>query len=114
MYNWVSCYFTPKLKELLESLYGQREGKPLPWCNYAHPGDPIAYPLAGVLPILLEASQNTVRVEDIITPSCGSFLIKFFRLSQTMLPLINGGDAHGSYWKSKEVAAAIAQAIQTV
>ena len=105
-----SFNLTPKLKELLESLYGQRDGKPLPWRNYAHPGDPIAYPLAGVLPILLEGAQNTVRIEDVVLP--GNFLMKPF--SQTMLPLINGGDAHGSYWKSKEVAAAIAQAIQTV
>ncbi|MCY7393365.1 MAG: hypothetical protein LH647_18285, partial [Leptolyngbyaceae cyanobacterium CAN_BIN12] len=101
---------TPKLKELLESLYTQRQSKPLPWCNYAHPGDPIAYPLAGLLPILLEGAQNTVRVEDVMSP--GNFLMKLF--SQTMLPLVNGGDAHGSYWKSKEVATAIARTIQTI
>ncbi|MBM0742369.1 hypothetical protein JOY44_12190 [Phormidium sp. CLA17] len=104
-----SFNLTPKLKELLETLYGRRDGNPLPWRNYAHPGDPIAYPLAGVLPILLEGAQNTVRIEDIVVP--GNSLMKLF--SQTMLPLINGGDAHGSYWKSKEVAAAIAQTIQT-
>ncbi len=104
-----SFNLTPKLKELLESLYGRRDGKPLPWRNYAHPGDPIAYPLAGVLPILLEGAQNTVQIEDIVIP--GNCLMQLF--SQTLLPLINGGDAHGSYWKSKEVATAIAQAIQT-
>jgi hypothetical protein len=103
-----SFNLTPKLKELLESSYTQRRGKPLPWRNYAHPGDPIAYPLAGVLPILLEGAQNMVQIEDVMTSS--NFLMKPF--SQTMLPLINGGDAHGSYWKSKEVASAIAQAIQ--
>ncbi len=104
-----SFNLTPKLKELLESLYTKRRGKPLPWRNYAHPGDPIAYPLAGLLPILLEGAKNTVQIEDIVIPS--NFLMKPF--SQTMLPLINGGDAHGSYWKSKEVATAIAQVIQT-
>lgn len=105
-----SFNLTPKLKELLESLYTERQSKPLPWCNYAHPGDPIAYPLAGLLPILLEGSQNTVQIEDIVIP--GNFLMQPF--SQTMLPLINGGDAHGSYWKSKEVATAIARTIQTI
>jgi hypothetical protein len=104
-----SFNLTPKLKELLESLYKQRQSNPLPWRNYAHPGDPIAYPLAGVLPLLLEGATDTVRIEDIVTPA--NFLMKPF--SQTMLPLINGGDAHGSYWKSKEVATAIAQTIQT-
>lgn len=104
-----SFNLTPKLKELLESIYAQRRSKPLPWRNYAHPGDPIAYPLSGLLPILLEGAQDTVQIEDIVIP--GNFLMKPF--SQTMLPLINGGDAHGSYWKSKEVATAIAQAIQT-
>ncbi|MEX0268092.1 hypothetical protein AB3R30_03015 [Leptolyngbyaceae cyanobacterium UHCC 1019] len=104
-----SFNLTPKLKELLESIYAQRRNKPLPWRNYAHPGDPIAYPLAGLLPILLESAQNTVQIEDIVIPT--NFLMKPF--NQTMLPLINGGDAHGSYWKSKEVATAIAQAIQT-
>jgi hypothetical protein len=104
-----SFNLTPKLKELLSSLYLRRQSKPLPWCNYAHPGDPISYPLAGVLPVLLEGAQNTVNIEDIVTS--GSFLMKPF--SQTLLPLINGGEAHGSYWKSKEVASAIAQVIQT-
>ncbi|PZV16383.1 MAG: hypothetical protein DCF22_05330 [Leptolyngbya sp.] len=104
-----SFNLTPKLKELLESLYTQRQGKPLPWRNYAHPGDPIAYPLAGLLPILLEGAKDTVQTEDIVISA--NFLMKPF--SQTMLPLINGGDAHGSYWKSKEVATAIAQTIQT-
>jgi hypothetical protein len=45
-----SFNLTPKLKEFLEKLQ-EKLHKPLPWKNYAHPGDPIAYPLKGVIPL---------------------------------------------------------------
>ncbi|UBF26690.1 hypothetical protein K9N68_01405 [Kovacikia minuta CCNUW1] len=102
-----SFNLTPKLKELLESIY-KPTGKPLPWRNYAHPGDPIAYPLEGVMPLLLRESSNKVEIEDII--SLTNPLMQPF--SQSLLPLLSGGEAHGSYWKSKEVAKTIAEVIQ--
>ena len=102
-----SFNLTPNLKELLESLY-RVTGEQLPWLNYAHPGDPIAYPLAGVMPLLLEEAQQYVRINDVITGGN-----PFFRLfSQTLLPLIKGGEAHGSYWKNQDVSTAIAKAIR--
>jgi hypothetical protein len=100
---------TPNLKLLLESLYKRTNNQPLPWRNYAHPGDPIAYPLEGVMPLLLGDDIDKVQTEDIITAS--NFLMQPF--SQSLLPLVNGGKAHGSYWTSQKVANTIAQVISS-
>ena len=51
--------FTPKLREFLEKLQ-TKTTKPLPWKNYAHPGDPIAYPLEGI--ILIHRSMLIVSM----------------------------------------------------
>ena len=104
-----SFNLTPKLKELLEKLQ-QKMQKPLPWKNYAHPGDPIAYPLKGVIPLFLNLpkAQNLVDVEDIMSPS--SWLGSLF--GQTILSIINGGKAHASYWKEPKVAQMIGKVIR--
>ncbi len=100
---------TPKLKEFLEKL-SERMQKPLSWTNYAHPGDPIAYPLEGVIPLLLEdPNQNLVNVKDIMSPS--SWLGGIF--GQSILPIIHGGKAHGSYWTERKVAQMIGKVIQS-
>lgn len=99
---------TPKLKDLLENLHNSRQGA-LPWRNYAHPGDPIAYPLEGVMPLLLNESTTLVQIQDVITEK-GNFLARSF--SQTLAPLLSGGDAHGSYWKNETVAKTIGEAIR--
>lgn len=101
---------TPKLKEFLEALQNKMK-KPLPWKNYAHPGDPIAYPLEGVLPLFLEleSAQNLVNIEDIMSPS--GWMGKVF--SQSTLSIINGGKAHGSYWTEQKVAQAIGNVIRS-
>lgn len=104
-----SFNLTPNLKDLLESL-ARLTGKPMPWRNYAHPGDPIAYPLAGVIPILLEEARKEVNIADVVTQ--GGFFWSLF--SQTLLPILDGGNAHGSYWDNREVSATIAQVIQDV
>jgi hypothetical protein len=104
-----SFNLTSNLKQMLESLYQQTNGQPLPWRNYAHPGDPIAYPLAGVMPLFLQADQNKVQIEDVMTTS--NVLMRPF--SQSLLPLVNGGKAHGSYWTSRNVAHTIAQVISS-
>lgn len=100
---------TSNLKMMLESLYSKTEGKPLPWRNYAHPNDPIAYPLEGVMPLFLSEHSSKVQVEDIMTSS--NPLMQPF--SQSLLPLVNGGKAHGSYWESQKVANTIAQVISS-
>lgn len=110
---------TPKLKELLETLYKLRQ-QPLPWRNFAHPGDPIAYPLEGVMPLLLEPnykkdstpSQRLVEIQDVLvlTNSLKERLLTPVR--QQILPLLFGGEAHGSYWENPVVAQTIADVIQ--
>ncbi|WOD37472.1 hypothetical protein [Nodosilinea sp. E11] len=105
--NGRSFDLTPNLKLMLESLYQKTEGKPLPWMNYVHPGDPIAYALEGVMRLLLQNDSDKVKIEDVITT--GNPWMQPF--SQTLLPLINGGKAHGSYWSNQKVANAIAQVI---
>lgn len=98
---------TPNLKVMLESLYQKNDGRTLPWVNYVHPGDPIAYALEGVMPLLLQNDSNKVKIEDVVTT--GNAWMQPF--SQTLLPLINGGKAHGSYWSNQQVANKIAQVI---
>ena len=100
----------PKLKELLEKL-PRKMSQPLPWKNYAHPGDPIAYPLEGVMPLFLNTRKkdnSLVKVEDVMSPS--SWLGGLF--GQSILSIINGGKAHASYWKEPKVAQMIGKVIR--
>jgi hypothetical protein len=99
---------SPKFKEFLEALQKKMK-KPLVWRNYAHPGDPIAYPLEGVIPILLGGGRECVDVQDIMSPS--SWIEGLF--GQSILPVINGGKAHGSYWTEPKVAQMIGEIIQS-
>jgi hypothetical protein len=102
---------TPKLKELLGNLY-ETEKHPLVWKNYVHPGDPIAYPLEGVLPELLDESARFVAVEDIICVKKDFLTWLTAPLRQTLVPMLGGGDAHQYYFKSDAVVQAIAKVIQ--
>lgn len=99
----------PELTNFLECLYKLRQ-KPIPWFNFAHPGDPIAYPLQGVMTLLLDDSAKYVDLQDVITEQ-GSFLMRLF--SQTLLPLLRGGDAHGSYWTNEKVVKTINAVMQS-
>lgn len=96
---------TSNLQRLLQSLYWRRGRQALPWRNLMHPGDPIAYPLQGVMPQLLDSAQLYVHTRDILTHR-GNPLLKI-----GLLPLLKGGDAHTGYWESQVVAAEIAQTI---
>jgi hypothetical protein len=102
---------TPRLEELLKSLYARLNQK-LPWYNFAHPGDPVAYPLAKLIPKLVDRNSRYLDIQDVITRNAN--LSDFFNqaVSQTFLALLHGGDAHGSYWRSEEVADTIAQTIR--
>ncbi|AFY35731.1 hypothetical protein [Calothrix sp. PCC 7507] len=108
--NGVSTHdLTPQLTSLLENLYNLRK-KPIPWRNFAHPGDPIAYPLEGVLPMILDGSQRYVETQDVITDRGNIFNLPF---SQQLIPLFWGGDAHGSYWDNQLVAKNISEVIRS-
>jgi hypothetical protein len=102
---------TPKLKEFLKSSF-ELIGAPLPWQNYAHPGDPIAYPLTGAMKLSLEDAIKFVSIKDIVTtPSIleqAVNLVPVFPLS-----LLGGGGAHGSYWTDATVAKNIATVIKS-
>jgi hypothetical protein len=104
---------TPKLKDFLKNLHDLRGNKPVIWRNYAHPGDPVAYPLEGIMPTLLDESIEYVDIDDVMTGQ-NSFLTRLLQpFSQTILPLLFGGDFHGSYWTSDQVAKSIGQVIQS-
>ncbi len=102
---------TPKLKDFIKNLHDLQK-RPVCWRNYAHPGDPIAYPLEGVMPMLLDDYIKYVDIDDVMIGG-NSFPANILQpLSQTILPILMGGDFHGSYWTSDAVAKSIGQAIQ--
>jgi len=101
---------TPRLSEFLEYLYENRRGKPVPWFNFTHPGDPIAYPLEGVMKMLLRNNLRYINVQDVITDK-GSVFIRPF--TQRLIPLAWGGKAHGSYWNNQSVAKTISEVIRS-
>jgi hypothetical protein len=106
--NGISTHdLTPKLSTFLENLHSWRH-KPLLWRNFAHPGDPIAYPLEGLKSMLLDSSTDYVDIQDVITEKGNIFNRPF---SQQLVPLLWGGDAHGSYWDNKLVGKTISEVI---
>ena len=102
---------TPRLEKLLESLFEKRQRMPLPWRNFIHPGDPVAWPLEKVMPHLVDRDSKYLEIKDIVTNNAdlSDFLTQ--PISQSYLALLHGGDAHGSYWDSQQVANEIAQTI---
>ncbi|HEY9828478.1 MAG TPA: hypothetical protein V6D19_23815 [Stenomitos sp.] len=102
---------TPKLQDLLQALSQARQGKKLTWRNFIHPGDPVAYPLKELLMSMVDPQGQSMEFQDILTHNASLFDFLNEPLSQTALALLHGGDAHGSYWHSDQVAEAIAQAI---
>jgi len=103
---------TPRLEKLLDSLH-RRLGKQLPWRNFIHPGDPIAYPLVPLIPQLVDGRSEYIQIQDIVTheTTLGDLLTNI--VSQTTFALLHGGEAHGSYWQSEEVAQKIVEVIQS-
>jgi hypothetical protein len=102
---------TPRLTQLLLGLH-QELGTKLPWRNFAHPGDPIAYPLATLLPSMVDSGSQYLDIQDVLTHPADLPDILTEPFSQSLLALLHGGAAHASYWQSKEVALQIAQMIR--
>ena len=100
---------TPKLQQLLESLNKARNGKKLAWRNYIHPGDPIAYPLKELMTSLVDGDAKYLDIQDLITQEAG---LLDFVAAQTILPLLKGGEAHGSYWHSNKVVQEISSVMK--
>lgn len=100
---------SPGLLNLLKNLaLGSQK---LLWLNFIHPGDPVAWPLEKLITQLIPGCDRYLQVEDVLTKGSGigEFFAQSMPLRQTLVALANGGNAHGSYWQSKEVALRIAQ-----
>lgn len=103
---------TPNLEALLKNLCKKLNGNKLPWRNYIHPGDPVAWPLDPLIYSLVDGLSQCVNVEDVVTQLKGFDYLNLL-FSQTPLALLlNGGNAHGSYYTSTHVADKIVQSIQ--
>ncbi|MBD1872810.1 hypothetical protein H6F75_04895 [Nodosilinea sp. FACHB-131] len=97
---------TKDLRAMLQTLYHQRGKKALPWYNYMHPGDPIAYPLQGLMPRLMGNAQLYVHLRDVVTEHHG------LPITWGRLPLLWGGDAHSGYWKSSTVVKTLTEVLR--
>ncbi|NEQ18860.1 MAG: hypothetical protein F6K28_02235 [Microcoleus sp. SIO2G3] len=103
---------TPKLEALVKNLCKKLNGNKLPWRNYIHPGDPVAWPLNPVIYSLIDGLSQCVNVEDVVTQLKGFDYLNLL-FSQTPLALLlNGGHAHGSYFTSTDVAQKIVESIK--
>jgi hypothetical protein len=102
---------SPGLEFLLSNL--TQGNKKLPWLNFIHPGDPVAWPLEKVIVELIAGSSRSVQVQDVLVRGAGfwEFIAQSPLIRQTFLALVNGGNAHGSYWQSQDVARRIAENI---
>jgi hypothetical protein len=105
----------PDLQVFLKNL-AQETGKPLPWKNYIHPGDPIAYPLEGVSEQFLGQPANVpnaaVAISDILVKTNSLSEKAMGAVSGTVMSVLYGGTAHNSYWKIPEVSKSIVTTLQ--
>jgi hypothetical protein len=102
---------TPCLQKLLEHLHVARQGQKLPWRNYIHPADPLAYPLKQLMSGLVDGDAKYLDIQDIDTREIGRFDFLTQPLNQTVLALIHGGNAHASYWQNRRVVQEICNVI---
>jgi hypothetical protein len=103
---------SPKLQSFLRNI--TEDGKQrLPWRNFIHPGDPVALPLEKVIPDLVENGENYLDIQDRLVLGSGWLELLSTLFKNTFLALINGGNAHDSYWHSPVVAEEIARTIQS-
>ncbi|MBE9041761.1 hypothetical protein IQ235_13325 [Oscillatoriales cyanobacterium LEGE 11467] len=100
---------SPRLEQLLKNVC--QDGSKLPWRNFIHPGDPIGLPLEEVIPKLVDRGEQYIDIADILTSGSGLLELLAKPVKSTFLALINGGNAHGSYWENPEVARTIARTI---
>ncbi len=108
---------TPSLLKWLKRLPYQ-----IPWYNYLHPEDLIAYPLEKLIPQLLEnpdfAVEEKLKIEDRVIASPTGFLNAVAALGipgdviQKIQIVTHAQGAHESYWTSPMVANNIVRAIQ--
>jgi hypothetical protein len=105
---------TPRLQIMLKALNARLNGRQLPWLNYIHPGDPIGSPLQLLLPQLVDdPAGNYIKVQDMLVPvNFGDPLAIVGMLAKGLgISILDGLQAHGSYWTSDKVAEGIADII---
>jgi hypothetical protein len=61
----------------------------------------------------LDEAKAFVEIEDIITPT-NPFLDAIGKTPLSLFQLLQGGEAHGSYWTNQSVAKRIGEAIDRV
>ncbi len=110
--NSSSHDITLRLQILLENLYQVRKGKKLPWRNFIHPGDPIAYPLKKLMNDLVDNDEKYIDFKDLITQEPKLFDFVKEPVNQSTFALLQGGKAHGSYWQSQQVIQEISSIFQ--
>ncbi len=103
---------TIKLKELFSSLYDARNGEKLPWRNFIHPGDPIAFPLKKLMIDLVDNEEKYLDFQDVISAESNLFSFLTEPMNQKSLALLQGGEAHGSYWQSQKVIEEISSVLK--
>ncbi|NEU76195.1 hypothetical protein PI95_027635 [Hassallia byssoidea VB512170] len=103
---------TPKLKQLVANLSQKEDSNKLPWRNYLHPADPVAWPLDPLIYSLVDGLKQDIEIKDIISKL--TFVESLMQpFSHTALPmLLYGGQAHDSYLDSVQVAQEIVLTIQ--
>lgn len=103
---------TPKLKQLVANLRENEDSNKLPWQNYLHPADPIAWPLDPLIYSLVDGLQRNIEIKDIISKLSflESLMLPFSK--QAIVMLLYGGQAHGSYFNTVQVAQEIVQTIE--
>ena len=103
---------TPCLQKLLNNLYQARNGEKLPWRNFVHLGDPIAFPLEQLMKDMIDKNETYIDFQDLIIqePKLLDFLIQPLR--QTILALLHWGQAHDSYWQSQTVIGEISSILK--
>lgn len=108
----------PDLRSFLQSLQ-LGTGKALPWNNYLHPADPIAYPLEGITAQFFnsgftpESGEQSVKVRDVLVKT-NAWSEKLMAISKsTFVSILYGGTAHNSYWKLPEIPIGIINTIES-
>ncbi|GCE08481.1 hypothetical protein [Dictyobacter aurantiacus] len=99
---------TPRLQQMLTALYTIL-GRKLPWRNYIHPDDPLAYPLEDLLYSMIDPQQQLLEINDMLTQEPGLLdpLLNTHLAGEVAEIALFGGNAHNSYWTNELVASAI-------
>ncbi|GCE30505.1 hypothetical protein KDA_59890 [Dictyobacter alpinus] len=104
---------TPKFQQLLTALHSVLKRK-IPWRNYIHPGDPVAYPLEDLLYMMIDQSRQLLDVKDVLTQEPGLLdpFLNNASLGELAEIALFGGRAHNSYWNNDLVASEIFEVVQ--